>query len=182
MVAAKTYTQALVASILLISPLALQAQQIKVNAPREYAAGRPFNITYSLSINDNDARIVSNPNLHGLDLAYGPAMSTSSSVSYINGRMSSQSSTEVTYTVVGDQEGTYSVSGFKLRVGGKDLSAPAVTIRITGGGNTQRSSSSIKESHGAEYHTTKLPLVSVLYMYKSLYPWCTRYLQLNHHK
>ena len=83
MVAAKTYTQALVASILLISPLALQAQQIKVNAPREYAAGRPFNITYSLSINDNDARIVSNPNLHGLELAYGPAMSTSSSVSYI---------------------------------------------------------------------------------------------------
>ena len=153
MVATKTYTQALVASILLISPLALQAQQIKVNAPREYAAGRPFNITYSLSINDNDVRIVSNPNLHGLDLAYGPAVSTSSSVSYINGRMSSQSSTEVTYTVVGDQEGTYSVSGFKLRVGGKDLSAPAVTIRITGGGgNTQRSSSSIKESRGAEYH------------------------------
>ena len=153
MVGAKTYTQALVASILLISPLALQAQQIKVNAPREYAAGRPFNITYSLSINDNDARIVSNPNLHGLELAYGPAMSSSSSVSYINGRMSSQSSTEITYTVVGNQEGTYSVSGFKLRAGGKDLSAPAVTIRITGGGgNTQRSSSSIKESHGAEYH------------------------------
>ena len=46
MVAAKTYTQALVASILLISPLALQAQQIKVNAARDYVAGRPFNITY----------------------------------------------------------------------------------------------------------------------------------------
>ena len=152
MVAAKTYTQALVASILLISPLALQAQQIKVNAPRDYVAGRPFNITYSLSINDGDVRILSNPNLHGLELAYGPAVSTSSSVSYINGRMSSQSSTEVTYTVVGDQEGTYSISGFKLRVGGKDLAAPAVTVRISGGGSAQCNANTHKEGHGAEYH------------------------------
>ena len=152
MVAAKTYTQALVASILLISPLALQAQQIKVNAPRDYVAGRPFNITYSLSINDDDVRILSNPNLHGLELAYGPAVSTSSSVSYINGRMSSQSSTEITYTVVGNQEGTYAVSGFKLRVGGKDLAAPAVTVRISGGGSAQRNANTHKEGHGAEYH------------------------------
>lgn len=152
MVAAKTYTQALVASILLISPLALQAQQIKVNAPRDYVTGRPFNITYSLSINDDDVRILSNPNLHGLELAYGPAVSTSSSVSYINGRMSSQSSTEITYTVVGNQEGTYAVSGFKLRVGGKDLAAPAVTVRISGGGSAQRNANTHKEGHGAEYH------------------------------
>lgn len=108
------------------------AQTIQVVAPREYAAGRPFNITYTVSSRD-EASVVSEPQLSGLELLYGPAIGTSSSYNYVNGRVSSSSRTEVTYTVLANNEGKYTVSGFKLRLGDKVLSAQATTITIRGG-------------------------------------------------
>lgn len=108
------------------------SQTIQVSAPSEYAVGRPFNITYSVSSSEA-VDVVSNPSLSGLELLYGPAVGTSSSYSNINGRVSTSSRVEVTYTVLANNEGKYVVSGFKLRLGTKELAAPSTTITIRGG-------------------------------------------------
>lgn len=120
-----------VAALSVVTALPLYSQQIKVQAPKEYEAGRPFNVVYRLS-SVSDADVKSDPNFSGLDLLYGPAVGTSSSFSNINGRVSSSSHVEVTYTLMATREGKYSISGFKMSVEGKEVAAPATTIVIRG--------------------------------------------------
>lgn len=121
-----------VATLLVVTALPLSAQSVKVNAPKQYEAGSPFNITYVINTTE-DVEVVSNLKLSGLELLYGPAIGTSRNVSIINGKVSSSSTTEITYTVLAPHEGKASASGLRLRVGGNEIAAAASIIQIQGG-------------------------------------------------
>lgn len=150
------------------------AQTVKVTAPREYAAGRPFSITYSVNSSEQ-AEVISNPNLSGLELLYGPAVGTTSSYTYTNGKVSGSSQTEVTYTVLANREGKYTISGFKLRLAGKELSAQPTTITIRGG-HTSGASNSWGEDENENYRNPR-NVEQALYKYYAYVPRKTVYVQ-----
>lgn len=118
-----------VLSLLVISG-SLVAQSIKVNVPKEYESGRPFNITYTITNTPETPQVLSNPNLSGLELLYGPVTGSSSSTTIINGRVNSSSQSEVTYTVMAEREGSYKISGLRIKLGNKEIAAPSASIQI----------------------------------------------------
>lgn len=131
------------------------AQSIKVSVPREYEVGRPFNIRFSVASTD-DIQVLEEPKLSGLDLLYGPSISSQNSISYVNGQVQSKSESAVIYTVMAQHEGKYTISGLRLRVGNKELNAQPVTISIvasSGGRNTMREDRAERapSSSNAEY-------------------------------
>lgn len=131
------------------------AQSIKVSVPREYEVGRPFNIRFSVTSTD-DIQVLEEPKLSGLDLLYGPSISSHNSISYVNGQVQSKSESAVIYTVMAQHEGKYTISGLRLRVGNKELNAQPATISIvasSGGRNTMREDRAERapSSSNAEY-------------------------------
>lgn len=122
-------TSVAIACTMLCATQIANAQSIKVSVPREYEVGRPFNITFTVGSTD-DIRVLEEPKLSGLELLYGPAINSRSSFGYNNGQVYSNSETAVVYTAIANHEGKYTISGLKLKVGNKELSAQAATINI----------------------------------------------------
>lgn len=134
---------ALVATLLLTIYSTL-AQSVKVEAPQVVDLGRPFTVVYILQGAKGNVSIEREPDHKGLDKLYGPSTSQSSDVSVSSsGRVTSTTSFTITYTFLASEAGKYSVSGFRLNINGKDVSAPTATISArAGAGGSGRSRTS----------------------------------------
>lgn len=116
---------------LLIIPLLLQGQRLSVDAPHSVPAGENFRVSYTLNTNST------NENLHigaipsGLEITYGPAISTQESFRVINGHTSSSSSTTFTYTMIATRPGTYTIPAAHINVEGRKISSSTVRIQAT---------------------------------------------------
>lgn len=96
--------------------------------PRNVVEGRNFRLTFRLS--DGEANPPSAPELDGCTLLYGPATSTMQSTQIVNGRMSSSSSIDYSFTYRADKAGTVSVPTVTVQCNGKALSSRAATFQI----------------------------------------------------
>lgn len=112
--------------------------RITASAPSSVMAGEQFRIEYT--VNSDRVSNFSNPNFGGLEVLYGPAQSVQSSYQYINGHASHSSSTTLTFLVLADKPGTYTVSGGVVTAAGGR--ARANTLRIHVGKGGRRTSSS----------------------------------------
>ena len=81
--------------LLLLLPLSLVAQTIRLEAPQTVVQGNTFQLIYSYSGSEDFER-VSEPKAQGLQVVYGPARQVMSSYQNINGRSSSSSSVSIT--------------------------------------------------------------------------------------
>lgn len=111
--------------------------RITASAPSSVAAGEQFRIEYT--VNSDRVSNFANPNFGGLEVLYGPAQSVQSSYQYVNGRASHSSSTTLTFLVVAEKAGTYTVSGGVVTAAGGR--ARANTLRINVGKGSTRSAS-----------------------------------------
>lgn len=111
--------------------------RITASAPSSVAAGEQFRIEYT--VNSDRVSNFANPNFGGLEVLYGPAQSVQSSYQYVNGRASHSSSTTLTFLVVAEKAGTYTVSGGVVTAAGGR--ARANTLRINVGKGSSRSTS-----------------------------------------
>lgn len=99
----------------------------------EVGTGQVFEVKFTLNTNaDNFAP----PSFNGLQVVSGP--NTSSSMSYINGAMTS--STEYSYELVAGKEGTYSISSAAISVNGKTYRSNALQLRVVKGKIAPRAS------------------------------------------
>lgn len=166
-------TRLLALSLLIqLSLSTLLGQSIEVKAPREYEAGRPFTVVYSIN-SSVDVDVLQNPSFSGLELLYGPALSSSQSYNIINGRASSSSRTELTYTLIASREGVYNISGLRLKVDGKELSSRSVSIKISGGASRSSRASSSSEQDDSNYRSSE----QAAYKYHAIVPRRTVYVQ-----
>ena len=104
--------------LLLLLPLSLVAQTIRLEAPQTVVQGNTFQLIYSYSGSEDFER-VSEPKAQGLQVVYGPARQVMSSYQNINGRSSSSSSVSITYTLIAERTGSISVPAVTAVVGGK---------------------------------------------------------------
>lgn len=131
----KKYTLTL---LLWVVSLALFAGvRITASAPSSVAAGEQFRIEYT--VNSDRVSNFSNPNFGGLEVLYGPAQSVQSSYQYVNGRSSHSSSTTLTFLVMAEKPGTYTVSGGVVTAAGGRARANTLRIHV-GKGAARRSS------------------------------------------
>ena len=117
-------------SILLISLSALVAvaQQFNLVPPRNVVQGRNFALTFRLS--DGEANPPAAPALEGCTLLYGPATSTMQSTQIVNGKISTSSSIDYSFTYRADTPGTVDVPEVSVNCNGTTLRSRKATFQI----------------------------------------------------
>lgn len=116
--------------LLIIAAVGAYAQQASfaLIPPRNVVEGRNFALTFRLT--DGDANPPAAPQLDGCTLLYGPAMSTMQSTQIINGRMSTSSSVDFSFTYRADKPGSVEIPAVSITCEGKTLRSRSATFQI----------------------------------------------------
>lgn len=99
----------------------------EVNAPRVVAVGEPFGVEFSLNAKPKDFVA---PSFEGFDVLAGPSTSTSSSVQFINGKMSQSVNNTFSFVVAASSEGEFTIGEASVKADGKTYKTQAVTVKV----------------------------------------------------
>lgn len=105
------------------------AQKLTLHAPSQAEVGRRIRVSYVLNTSEFD-HIQLEGEFNGFDVLFGPSVSTSSSISIINGQTTQSSSTTFTYTLAAKKEGTYTIPAASLNSGGKKVMSSTSRIEV----------------------------------------------------
>ena len=116
--------------LLLLTGVRVVAQDITftAQAPKAVVVGERFRITYR--INTRDAKEFRAPDMKSIQILTGPATSTSSSTTIINGKVESSTTVTYTFTVVASDEGEVELDGATIKAGGKQMTSNKLTIKV----------------------------------------------------
>ena len=114
---------------LLLSPLGLRAQVVRVEVPQTVVQGASFQLSYTYSGSEDFER-VTEPKVAGLQVLYGPARQQMSSFQSVNGRNSSTSSVSLTYTLMAERTGSITIPAATATIGGKRVNVHGATVRV----------------------------------------------------
>lgn len=114
---------------LLILPLGLGAQVVRVEVPQTVVQGVSFQLSYTYSGSEDFER-VTEPKVAGLQVLYGPARQQMSSFQSVNGRNSSTSSVSLTYTLMAERTGSITIPAATATIGGKRVNVHGATVRV----------------------------------------------------
>ena len=125
-------TKRLFLAVMLLSLTALRvvAQDVTLTAqaPKAVVAGERFRITYR--VNTRDAKEFRAPDMKNIEILTGPATSTSSSTTIVNGQVSSTTTITYTFTAVATEEGTVELDGATIKANGKQITSNKLTINV----------------------------------------------------
>ncbi len=127
-------------AVLSILPAMAWAQQVSfdVNAPRVVAVGEIFRVEYVV---DAEPDGFDAPAFEGIDVLAGPTLSTSKSISIVNGNMTQETRYTYTYVLQGNSEGEIAIPAASVTVKGKNYKAGPLQIKVlneTDGSAAQR--------------------------------------------
>ena len=122
---------------LLLLPLCLVAQDVRVVAPEEVGQDAYFELKYI--VENADVESISLPELSDFVLLSGPNLSTSSSIMLNGTKMTQSKTTTYTYILEPKECGTFTISGATLKVDGKKRTAHDVKVRVVTGGGAKTS-------------------------------------------
>ena len=123
-------------SFLILNIVAALAQHITANAPQQVATGQQFRLQYSIDTQDiSDFSMGQVPD--AFEVLMGPSRSTSSSFQIINGKTSQSSSTTLTYILVANKNGTFTLPSASVTADGKKISSNTVKIVVSGQAQSQ---------------------------------------------
>jgi len=127
----KTYRTYLILVLSLLATLPSWAQQLKAEGPRNYVTGRQFRIQYSVNAQQASGfRMGEMP--EGLEVLMGPNITEGTNVTYTNGHFSQSSSVTVTYILLANKAGQYTIPPAHITADGKQLASAPLHINITG--------------------------------------------------
>lgn len=98
-----------------------------MQAPSSVYAGSNFTVRFV--VNDQ-TRDFNGPSFKGFTTLSGPNVSSSTSMSYINGQMSRSVQTTFTYMLLADKEGTFTVDASTCTASGKKISSRPFSIKV----------------------------------------------------
>ena len=119
------------AVFLLMMSLCAMAENIQfvASAPRVVEVGEQFEITFTVNAQPSGFRP---PEFKGLNLLGGPSTSSSSSVQFINGKVTQNTTFSYTYYFSANNPGTYTFDPAKATVDGKSYVSNSITIEVAG--------------------------------------------------
>lgn len=124
-----------------------QTTTFTVSAPQRVAEGEKFAITFRLKNGEGNGLKV--PSINGCTLVFGPAVSSSKSFTVVNGKTSSSSVYDYTYTFRADKAGTYTIGEASINVDGKRYTSRPLQLTIVKG--EPQSSSSQRQNNSVAY-------------------------------
>lgn len=98
------------------------------HAPRQVVQGNKFDVRFVLR--NAEGSNFQEPKVDGATKIYGPALSTSYSQEWVNGKSSSSSSQEYSLLYRADKAGSYTIPAATIEVDGKRYSTKTLTIEI----------------------------------------------------
>lgn len=124
----KRFTLILFAVLAAILPIAAQDASFTVNSPGNVIEGRRFALTFRLK--NGKISGIKAPQLDHCELIYGPAETSMTSSSYINGHYTSSTTNDYTFTYVAREAGKVTVPAVTVSVNGKHLSSQEITFTV----------------------------------------------------
>ena len=116
---------------LLVGTLAWGQDKVifEVEVPSHIIAGKPFKVELMVNASAKDAKLATP---QGLQLLYGPAISSTTSMRIVNGKRSSSRSTIFTYTFLAEKEGNYVIPEASVVVDGSTYRSASRRIKVFG--------------------------------------------------
>lgn len=99
----------------------------EVVVPNRIVAGEPFQVQFVLNRSGKEMKM---PAPEGLQVLYGPATTTSSNITIINGKRTQSRATTFTYTLLADKEGSYQIPSASVQVGSATYRSKAQRIKV----------------------------------------------------
>lgn len=125
---------------MLLLPLAVHAQDIKVSAPNLVAADEQFKITFSIEGEGKPTDFVWNCPAD-FQLVWGPQRGSSSSVSIINGKMTSSNTSTYTYILMPKATGKFTLPAATAKLKNNSITSSSVVIEVVSNGSSAGSQS-----------------------------------------
>ena len=97
-------------------------------APQAVVQGERFRITYK--VNTNNVKEFRAPDMKNINILSGPTTSTSSSMSVVNGKVTSSYTLTYTYIAVAAEEGNVELDGATIKADGKQITSNKLTIKV----------------------------------------------------
>lgn len=124
--------------MLLVGITAFAAEKVsfEVNAPMIVSVGEAFRVEFALNAKP-DKSTFSAPDFEGFDVLAGPATSQGSSVQFINGNMTKSVSYTITYVLLPQTKGTFTIDSASIEAEGKRYTTRPTQIEVKEGGSQQ---------------------------------------------
>ena len=131
--------------VLLLACILMQAQTVTVQAPRQVIEGSLFQVVFQLD--DARADDIKVGKIDGCTELNGPGVTTSSSITIINGKRTESSTTGYAYTYRAVKAGTYTIPAATLVINGKQVQSKPTQITVLPP-DTNQSSSGNQSQYG----------------------------------
>lgn len=97
-------------------------------APKAVVVGERFRITFK--VNTRDAKEFRAPDMKNIEILTGPATSTSSSTTIVNGQVTSSTTITYTFTAVAYEAGDVDLDGATIKANGKQVTSNKLSIKV----------------------------------------------------
>ena len=124
---------------LLLFPLSLLSQEVKVVHPTEVGQNDYFELKYI--VENDDVTNIQLPRLNDFTILSGPNLSTSSSIMMSGTKVKKSCTTTYTYILEPKTLGTFKIPSAILMIAGKQVTAKSVAIKVVEGNNTAQRAS-----------------------------------------
>jgi len=115
-----------------------QKTTFMVSAPEVVEVGEEISLKYVLNTEGEDVQLAK---LEGFTLLMGPSLSTSISMSVINGKSEKKVEYVYTYLITADKEGEFTIPPATVKVDGKIVKSNAIKIKVIKGSGKKKSAS-----------------------------------------
>ena len=99
----------------------------EVSVPKVVAIGEPFGVEFSLNAKPRDFEA---PTFEGFDVMAGPSTSSSSSVQFINGKMSQSVNHTFSFVLVASAEGEFTIGEASVKADGKTYKTKPAKVKV----------------------------------------------------
>lgn len=117
------------------------------SSPNAVVKGEKFRISYKINTSSKvkDFRA---PAMNDFSVLSGPNQSSSSSIIFIDGKQTTESSITYSYVLIGEEEGTFTIPPATITVGNEQLSSNTFTIKVLPPDKNTQNKSSSSQSGG----------------------------------
>lgn len=99
----------------------------EVSVPKVVAIGEPFGVEFSLNAKPRDFEA---PTFEGFDVMAGPSTSSSSSMQFINGKMSQSINHTFSFVLVASTEGEFTIGEASVKADGKTYKTKPTKVKV----------------------------------------------------
>lgn len=131
--------------LLLWSFILLAQVDFKLNAPEYVHEGERFKISFT--VNEEPDRAVNLPQFEGFQVLMGPSVYSSSSISVVNGKMTSNKSFVYSYVLLAEKKGKFTIPAVSVTVNGKMYDSSPKTIEVLEGSPEEATQNNVPQQN-----------------------------------